>query len=105
MAKEPATVSELRKAAEVSDQETDAAVDAVLADVATEAYSLAKCWDLDFFCTLKTNERAAEALKLDKPACKRNMVQTAVLLAHPVKAWALTRQRRGLSGRRTSWPS
>ena len=36
MAKEPPTVSELRKAAEVTDQEIDAAVDAVLSDLATE---------------------------------------------------------------------
>ncbi|WP_281407372.1 hypothetical protein [Methylobacterium sp. P1-11] len=42
MAKEPATVSELLKAAEITDQEIDAAVDAVLADLAAEAYPLAK---------------------------------------------------------------
>ena len=35
------TVSDLRKAAEVSDQEVDAAVDAVLADLATESYPIA----------------------------------------------------------------
>ncbi|GAN52474.1 hypothetical protein ME121_6620 [Methylobacterium sp. ME121] len=37
MAKEPPPVTELRKAAEVTDQDIDAAVDAVLADLATEA--------------------------------------------------------------------
>lgn len=85
MAKEPPTVSELRKAAEVTDQEIDAAVDAVLADLAAEAYPLAKGWALDLVKTLRTNTRAAEALTTDKPAWKRNMVRTAILLAHPVK--------------------
>ncbi len=37
MAKKPPPVTELRKAAEVTDQDIDAAVDAVLADLATEA--------------------------------------------------------------------
>jgi hypothetical protein len=78
-------VSELRKAAEVSDEEIDAAVDAVLADLAAEAYPLAKGWTLDLAETLRTNSRAAEALKTDKPAWRRNMVRTAILLAHPVK--------------------
>ena len=79
------TVSELRKVAEISDQEIDAAVDAVLADLATEAYPLAKGWTLDLVETIRTNERAAEALKTDKAAWKRNMIRTAILLAHPVK--------------------
>lgn len=85
MAKEPPTVSELRKAAEVTDQEIDAAVDTVLAELATESYPLAKGWTLDLVETLRTNARAAEALTTDKPAWKRNMVRTAILLAHPVK--------------------
>ena len=41
MASNP-TVSELRKAARISDDEINAATDAVLADLATEAYPLAK---------------------------------------------------------------
>ncbi|MGU3668211.1 hypothetical protein ACLBX9_28835 [Methylobacterium sp. A49B] len=79
------TVSELRKAAEISDQETYAAVDAVLADLTAEAYPLAKGWTLDLVEVLETNERAAQALETDKSAWKRNMIRTAVLLAHPVK--------------------
>lgn len=85
MAKEPPTVSELRKAAEVTDREIDAAVDAVLADLATEAYPLAKGWTLDLVETLRANTRAAEALTTDKPAWKRNIVRTAILLANPIK--------------------
>ena len=67
MASNP-TVSELRKAAEVSDQEVDAAVDAVLADLAIESYPLAKGWTLDLVETIRTNTRAAGALTTDKPA-------------------------------------
>ena len=85
MAKEPPTVSELRKAAEITDQEIDTAVDAVLADLVTEAYPLAKGWTLDLVETLRTNTRAAEALTTDKSAWKRNLLRTAILLAHPVK--------------------
>jgi hypothetical protein len=51
----------------------------------SEDYPLAKVWTLDPVGMLCTNERAAEALKTDKPAWKRNRVRTAVLLAHPVK--------------------
>ncbi|MCJ2102494.1 hypothetical protein [Methylobacterium sp. E-046] len=59
------TVSELRKVAEISDQEVDAAVDAVLAHLATEAYPLAKGLTLDLVETIRTYERAAEALKTE----------------------------------------
>ncbi|AYO83638.1 hypothetical protein [Methylobacterium brachiatum] len=84
MASNP-TVSDLFKSKDVTDDEVNAAVDAVLADLATESYPLAKGWTLDLVETIRTNERAAEALKTDKPAWKRNMVRTAILLAHPVK--------------------
>lgn len=79
------TVSELRKAADGPDQEIDAAVDAVLDDLAAPAYPLVKGWTLDLVEMLRTNERDAEALKTDKAAWRRNMVRAAVLLAHPVK--------------------
>lgn len=80
MANDPATVFELRLAAEVTDHQINAAVDAVLANLATEAYPLAKGWTLDLVETLRTNTRAAEALTTDKAAWKRNMVRTAILL-------------------------
>ncbi|GJE12475.1 hypothetical protein [Methylobacterium longum] len=57
----------------------------MLANLTTEAYPLAKGWTLDLVETIRTNERAAEALKTDKAAWKRNMVRTAILLAHPVR--------------------
>jgi len=79
------TVSELFKAKEVTDHGIDAAVDAMVAELATNAYPLAKGWTLDLVETLRTNTRTAEALTTDKPAWKRNTVRTAILLAHPVK--------------------
>ncbi|KAA0125845.1 hypothetical protein CIW48_01755 [Methylobacterium sp. P1-11] len=84
MAKEPATAPELRKAAEVSDQDIDATVHAVLADLASESYPLAKGWTLNLVETLRANTRAAEALTTDKPVWKRHMVRTAILLAQSV---------------------
>ncbi|MBN6822506.1 hypothetical protein ACXR8U_06485 [Methylobacterium radiotolerans] len=83
MAKEPATVFELRKAAEVTDQKIDAAVDAVLADLVTKGCALAKGWILDIVETLRTNASAAEGLTTDTFAWKRNMVRAEILMAHP----------------------
>lgn len=84
MAKEPATAPELRKAAEVSDQDIDATVHAVLADLASESYPFAKGWTLNLVETRRANTRAAEALTADKPVWKRHMVRTAILLAQSV---------------------
>lgn len=64
----------------------------MLADHAIESYPLTKGWTLNLVETLRTNERAAEALKTDKAAWKRNMVRTAILLAHPVKGWRRSRR-------------
>ena len=46
------TVSELCKAAKISDDEINAANDAVLADLATEAYPRAKGWTLDLLAQI-----------------------------------------------------
>ncbi|KAA0112907.1 hypothetical protein CIW48_30005 [Methylobacterium sp. P1-11] len=78
-------MSELRKAAEVSDQEIDAAVDAVLEVLASEVYRLTEGWKLDLVGAIAGRKAAQDALLTDKPAYKRNMVRTAILLAHPVK--------------------
>ncbi|MGT2486097.1 hypothetical protein [Methylobacterium oryzae] len=56
----------------------------MLADFATEAYLLAKGRTLDLVETPDTNTRAVEALTTDKPAWKRNMVQTAILLSNSI---------------------
>ncbi|MDH2311405.1 hypothetical protein [Methylobacterium brachiatum] len=80
------TVSELRKSSDVTDDEITAAVDAVLADLATEAYPLAKGWTLDLVAAIAAHKASQDALLTDREAYKRNMVRTAILLAHPVKA-------------------
>jgi hypothetical protein len=85
MASNP-TVSDLRKVSEVTDDEITAAVDAVLADLASEAYPLAKGWTLDLVAAIASHKASQDALLTDSEAYKRNMVRTAILLAHPVKA-------------------
>jgi len=87
MAKEPATVSELRKAAEVTDQEIDAAVDAVLADLATEAYPLTAGYALDLNAAVRASTFATLVLKDGHANLrqKQHAVRTAILLSHPVK--------------------
>ena len=80
------TVSELRKTSDVTDDEITAAVDAVLADLATEAYPLAKGWTLDLVAAIAAHKASQDALLTDREAYKRNMGRTAILLAHPVKA-------------------
>ena len=84
MASNP-TVSDLRKVSEVTDDEITAAVDAVLADLASEAYPLAKGWILDLVAAVANHKASQDALLTDREAHKRNMVRTAILLAHPVK--------------------
>jgi hypothetical protein len=85
MASNP-TVSELRKTSDVTDDEITPAVDAVLADLASEAYPLAKGWTLDLVAAVANHKASQDALLTDREAYKRNMVRTAILLAHPVKA-------------------
>jgi hypothetical protein len=84
MASNP-TVSDLRKVSEVTDDEITAAVDAVLADLAAEAYPLAKGWILDLVAAVADHKGSQDALLTNRDAYKRNMVRTAILLAHPVK--------------------
>ena len=84
MASNP-TVSELREASDVTDDEITAAVDAVLADLATEAYPLAKGWSLDLVAAIAAHKASQDALLTDREAYKRNMVRTAILLAHPTR--------------------
>jgi hypothetical protein len=79
------TVSELFKSKDVTEEEINAAVDAVLADLTNQAYPLAKGWILDLVGAVATHKAAQDALLTDREAYKRNMVRTAILLAHPVK--------------------
>ena len=86
MASDP-TVSDLHKAAEVTDQEIDAAVDAVLTDLATEAYPLTDGYALDLQAAVQARTVATLILK-DGHATERqkqHAVRTAILLARPTK--------------------
>lgn len=62
MAQEPKTVSGLREAAEITDQAIDAAVDVVLADLATESYPFTKGCVLDHIETLNAMLRSGHSV-------------------------------------------
>jgi hypothetical protein len=81
------TVSELRKAAEITDQEIDAAVDAYLADPWTEPFRFASGYEIDVARAIERHMPAKMALAdADRrPKFKRNMVRTAILRTNPVK--------------------
>jgi hypothetical protein len=81
------TVSELRKAAEITDQEIDAAVDAYLADPRARPFHFASGYEIDVAAAIERHMPAKIALAdADRtPKFKRNTVRTAILLAHPVK--------------------
>ncbi|MGH1574380.1 hypothetical protein ACRAWG_31665 [Methylobacterium sp. P31] len=49
-------------------------------------YPLTKGWTLDLVEAVAGHKAAQDALLTDKPAYKRTMIRTAILLAHPVKA-------------------
>jgi hypothetical protein len=89
MDKAPATISKLRKAAEVTDQEIDAAVvaaiDAVLAGLPSDASPHIESETFTLGEQPLAELLMAETLKVHERAWKRNMVRTAILLAHPVR--------------------
>ncbi|WP_342030180.1 hypothetical protein [Methylobacterium pseudosasicola] len=78
-------MSDLREVSEVTDEEITATVDAVLQDLASEAYPLAKGWILDLVAAVAEHKASQDALLADRDAYKRNIVRTAILMAHPVK--------------------
>jgi hypothetical protein len=81
------TVAELRKCAEITDQEIDAAVDGYLAGPRAEPFRFASGYVIDVAAAIERHMPAKIALAdADRtPKFKRNMVRTAILLAHPVK--------------------
>jgi hypothetical protein len=81
----PPTVADLFNSKEVTEEEINAAVDAVLTDLASEAYLLTKGWKLDLVGAIAAHKAARDALLTDREAYKRNMIRTAILLARPVK--------------------
>jgi hypothetical protein len=81
------TVSDLRKAAEISDDEIDAAVDAYSAGRGVSPFIFAAGYVLDVAAAVHAHlpAKAAVAHPDRSEKFKRNMVRTAILLAHPVK--------------------
>ncbi|MHB2204900.1 hypothetical protein [Methylobacterium sp. CM6257] len=81
------TVGDLRRAAEITDQEIDAAVDAYLADPKAEPFRSASGYEIDVAAAVQAYQPAkAAAGDPDRSAkFKWTMVRTAVLLAQPVK--------------------
>jgi hypothetical protein len=81
------TVSELFKAKVVTDDDVNAAVEAVLSDLATESYPLTDGYALDLKAVVQASTFATLVLK-DVHATsrqKQHAVRAAILLAHPVK--------------------
>ncbi|WP_457105986.1 hypothetical protein [Methylobacterium sp. P5_C11] len=85
MVEEAPIVSELRRALEASDQESVAAADAVLPDLAAESHPPAEGFTLDHVETSRTRARADEASTADGATGASNLVRIANFRAHSVK--------------------
>ena len=81
------TVSELRKAAEVSDREIDAAVQTYFTSPKGSPFRFPSGYEINVADAFRALEPAkATLLEADCTSeFMRNMVRTAILLAHPVK--------------------
>ena len=86
MASNP-TVSELRKAVDITDDEVEAAIDAYLGDPKFAPFHFACGHAINVAAAVEVHQPAKAAMiDPDRSAeFKRNMVRTAILLAHPVK--------------------
>lgn len=82
------TTGELRKAAEITDDEINATVDAALAKPETGSYRIGGGYMLDLAAAIQAHEPARKALvdEATQPGFRRAMARTAILLARPEKA-------------------
>lgn len=82
------TVGDLRKAAEITDDEINAAVDAVLVKSKTGSYPIGGGYLLDLAAAVEAHEPSAKALADPeaKQGWRRTMARTAILMARPRKA-------------------
>jgi hypothetical protein len=82
------TVSDLRKAAEVTNDEIDAAAYAYLANPKADAFRFSSGHEIDLAAAVHAYQPAVAAVADpdQTPKFKWTMVRTAILLAHPVKA-------------------
>ena len=81
------TIRDLRRAGEITDQDIDTAVDAYLARAQVEPFRFASGYEIDLAAAVHAHQPAKAAVwDPDRSAkFKRNMLRTAILLAHPVK--------------------
>ena len=81
------TVSDLVKSKVITDEEVNAAVDAVFADLKIGAFELTSGWIVDLTAAVKADRHASATLRepTAKARIKRAAVKSAILLAHPVK--------------------
>ncbi|GJE62766.1 hypothetical protein [Methylobacterium trifolii] len=81
----PPTISELRKAGEIGDDEIDAAVDVVMESPETSAYPVGGGHLLNLALAVQTHDPTARALADSDRSekFKRKMARTAILLARP----------------------
>ena len=80
------TVFDLFRSKAVSLDDIATAADTVAAGFLVDDYPLTGGWRLSLKKAVLADERAAEAVRTSQEIWKRNMVRTAILLAHPVKA-------------------
>ncbi|MHB2208527.1 hypothetical protein [Methylobacterium sp. CM6257] len=89
MARRAPTIGDLRRAAEITDQEIDAAVEAYLADPKAEPFRFASGHQIDVAAAVDAHQ-PARAAAADPDQTRRfvkwTMIRTAILLAHPAKA-------------------
>lgn len=80
------TTGTLRKAAEITDDEINAAVDAVLAKK-TASYPIGGGHLLDFAAAVEAHEPSAKPLADPeaKPRWRRTMARTAILMGRPMR--------------------
>ncbi|GJD87444.1 MULTISPECIES: hypothetical protein [Methylobacterium] len=80
------TTGTLRKAAEITDDEINAAVDAVLAKPKTASYPIGG-YLLDLAAAVEAHEPSAKPLADPeaKPRWRRTMARTAILMGRPMR--------------------
>ncbi len=82
------TSADLRKAAEITDDEINAAVDAALPKPDTGSYPIFGGYMLNLDAPIQAHEPARKVLadEATRPGFRRTMALTAILLARPEKA-------------------
>ncbi|KAB1072876.1 hypothetical protein [Methylobacterium soli] len=87
MAESPPTTGELFKAKAITAEDLHAAVDAYMADPTTTLFMMGEGYGLDLAEAVRGHEPTRKVLASpdESATFKRTMVQTAIILARPVK--------------------